>query len=100
MSSENTVLCRCSRSLAVVCGLFASMAAALFFAEDACLDAGGRVSDSAWICETASGLTPSVWSLVSPFEVGIIVLAVGVPVYFIVNAISTRLMAAVDKRGG
>lgn len=97
---KNAMPCSCNRSLAAVCGLFASMAAALFFAEDKCLDAGGRISDTAWICETASGLAPSIWSLVSLRELAIVVLAVGVPVYFIVNAISTRLMAAADKRGG
>lgn len=91
--SDNTILCRCSRSLAVVCSLFASMAAVMLLAEDRCLDAGGRVSDSAWMCETAAGLSPSIWSLVSALDIGLVAVAVGLPVYVIVNAVIGRLTA-------
>jgi len=55
---QNTIMCRCDRSLAVVCGLFASMVVALSVAEGKCGD--GRVSNVAWNCETASGNTSSI----------------------------------------
>ena len=87
-------MCPCNRSLAIICGAFASMAVVALLAEDRCLDAGGRVSDLGWVCETASGISSSLWSLVSPWAVGTVVLAVGVPVYFAVSATSRRMIAS------
>jgi hypothetical protein len=83
---DTGIKCGCNRSLAVICGVFAGMAVALFLAEDRCLDAGGRVSDAAWTCEVASGAVGSVWAFVTS---GIIVAAVfvGIPVYFAVAAL-------------
>lgn len=86
--------CRCNRSLAVLGGLFAALAACAFLAEDACLDLGGRVSDASWACELASGGAVSLWSLLSPSAVALGALAVGVPVAFVVNAIGKRFIVA------
>lgn len=86
--------CRCNRSLAVLGGLFAALAACAFLAEDACLDRGGRVSDASWACELASGGAVSLWSLLSPSAVALGALAVGVPVAFVGNAIGKRFIVA------
>ena len=86
--------CRCNRSLAVLGGLYAALAACAFLAEDACLDLGGRVSDASWACELASGGAVSLWSLLSPSAVALGALAVGVPVAFVVNAIGKRFIVA------
>jgi hypothetical protein len=62
---------------------------ALFLAGERCLDAGGRLSDTAWICEAASGAVSSLWSLMAP---GIVAAAVfvGIPVYFAVTVVGRR----------
>ncbi len=86
--------CGCNRSLAVLAGLFAGLAACVFLAGDACLDRGGRVSDSAWVCELGSGASASLWSLVPPAVVAVVILAVGIPMYFAVNAIGRRFINA------
>jgi hypothetical protein len=86
--------CRCNRSLAVLGGLFASLAACAFLAEDACRDAGGRVSDTAWSCELASGAGASLWSLLTPGATALAVLVVGVPVALAANALGRRLIVA------
>lgn len=90
----NLTPCGCNRSLAVLGGLFASLAACILVAEDRCRDAGGRVSEAAWVCELASGASSSLWSLVSPGVIAIAVVAIGVPVYFVVNALGRRFIAA------
>ena len=81
--------CRCSRAPAAVCALFAALAAAALLAQDACLDAGGRVSDSAWACEMASGASASLWTLVGPAALAAVALVVGLPVYLAADAIVT-----------
>lgn len=86
--------CGCNRSVAVVAGLFAGLAACVFLAGDACLDRGGRVSDTAWLCELAGGASASLWSLVSPAVAVVVILAVGIPVYFAVNALGRRYIVA------
>lgn len=85
--------CGCNRSLAVLGGLFASLAACLYLAEDACRDGGGRVSDAAWACETAAGAL-SLWSMLSPFAAGAAFAVVGVPVFLAVNAVGRRFIVA------
>ena len=84
----------------MLCGVFASMAVATLLAEDTCLDAGGRVSDTAWACETASGVTSSLWALMTPATFGIVVVVVGLPVYFVVNAIGRRWIVAHGTQHG
>lgn len=81
--------CGCNHSLAVICGVFAGIAVALFLAGDNCLDAGGRLSDTAWTCEAASGAMSSLWGLMTP---GIVAAAVfvGIPVYFAVTVVGRR----------
>ena len=86
--------CGCNRSVAILGGLFAGLAACLVLAQDRCLDAGGRVSDAAWACELASGASASLWSLVSPGVAVLVVLAVGVPAYLAANAIGRRFIVA------
>jgi hypothetical protein len=91
--------CGCNHSLAVICGIFVAVAVALFLAEDRCLDAGGRLSDTAWTCEVASGAISSLWGLVTP---GIIAVAivVGVPVYFAVTVFGRRWLFRYGKHHG
>ena len=86
--------CGCNRSVAILGGLFAGLAACLVLAQGRCLDAGGKVSDAAWACEMASGASASLWSLVSPGMAVLVVLAVGVPVYVAANAVGRRLIVA------
>ena len=86
--------CGCNRSVAVLAGLFAGLAACVFLAGDSCLDRGGRVSDTAWVCEMAAGASATLWSLVTPATVATVILIVGVPVYFAVNAIGRRFIGA------
>lgn len=86
--------CNCNRSLAVLAGLFATMAACVLVAEDACRDGGGRVSDAAWACELASGASASLWSFVSPGAMALAALAIGVPVALVVNALGRRFIVA------
>jgi hypothetical protein len=92
--------CRCNRSLGAISALFASLAAGALIAQDRCADAGGRMSEVAWACELASGASVSIWTLVSPLAMGIVALAVGVPVYFGANAIGSRVISALAKRDG
>lgn len=86
---ETGTRCGCNHSLAVICGAFAGIAVALFLAENRCLDSGGRVSDSAWSCQAASGAVGSLWGLVTP---GIATAAVltGIAVYFAVSVFGRR----------
>jgi len=97
---ENATMCGCSRSLGVISAIFASLAVLALIAEDGCMDGGGRVSDVAWVCEVASGISVNIWSLVSPFAIGLVVLGIGVPVYLGANAIGGRLIAAYGRRHG
>lgn len=86
--------CGCNRSLAVLGALFSGLAACVFLAEDTCLDRGGVVSDAAWLCELSSGASVSLWSLLSPAGAVLAVVVVGLPVYFVVNAIGRRFISA------
>lgn len=86
--------CGCNRALAVLCGLFSGLAACIFLAESACRDTGGVVSEAAWICETASGASTPVWSMVSAGTLALVVLAVGVPVAIAANALGRRVILA------
>jgi len=86
---ETGTKCGCNHSLAVICGVFAGAGVALLLAGDRCLDAGGRLSDTAWTCEAASGAINSLWGLVTPGIVAIAVL-VGIPVYLAVSFLGRR----------
>jgi len=81
--------CGCNHSLGIICGVFASMAAALLVAERNCVDSGGRASDAAWSCEAASGASSSLWLLVTP-GVAAVAILVGLAVYFAVTALGRR----------
>jgi hypothetical protein len=98
--SESATVCGCRRSLGVISAIAASLAVLALIAEDGCLDGGGRVNDVAWICEVASGASVSIWSLVSPSAIGLVVLAIGIPVYLGTNAIGGRVIAAYGRRHG
>ena len=91
--------CGCNHSLAVFCGIFAGIAVALFLAEDRCLDAGGRLSDTAWTCQIDTGAILSLWQFVTP---GIIAMAVliGVPVYFAVTVLGRRWIFRYGRNHG
>jgi hypothetical protein len=96
---ETGAKCGCNHSLGVICGIFAGIAVALFLAGERCLDAGGRPSDTAWICEAASGAVSSLWSLMAP---GIVAAAVfvGIPVYFAVTVVGRRWLFRYGKHHG
>ena len=91
--------CGCNHSLAVSCGTFAGLLVALLLSEDRCLDAGGRLSDTAWTCEAASGAISSLWGWVTP---GILAVAVvvGILVYFAVAAFGRRWLFRYGKHHG
>ena len=91
--------CGCNHSLAVICGTFASIAVALFLAEDRCLDAGGRVSDTAWSCEAASGAVSLLWGLVTPGIVAVMTF-VGILVYVAVAVLGRRWLFRYGKHHG
>lgn len=93
---DSSTKCGCNHSLAVICGVFASMAVALVLAEGRCLDSGGRTSETAWSCESASGVVGSLWVLVTP---GIVALAllVGVAVYVAASALGRRWLFRYGK---
>jgi hypothetical protein len=69
----------------------------LYLAGQRCLDAGGRLSDTAWTCEIAPGAIHSLWGLVTPGIVAAAV-AIGVPVYFAVAALGRRWFFRYGKR--
>jgi hypothetical protein len=96
---ETGTKCGCNHSLAVICGIFAGVAVALFLAGDRCLDAGGRLSDTAWTCEVASGAISSLWGLVTP---GIVAVAafVCIPVYFGVTVLGRRWIFRYGRHHG
>jgi hypothetical protein len=96
---ETGTNCGCNRSLAVICGIFAAGAVALFLAGDRCLDAGGKLSDAAWTCDVASGASSSLWGLVTP---GILAMAVfaGILVYSAVTVIARRWLFRYGKHHG
>jgi hypothetical protein len=86
---ETGAKCGCNHSLAVICGVFAAIAVALVLAERVCVDSGWKASDTAWLCEAASGAATSLWALVTPGIAAMALLA-GVPVYFAVAAAGRR----------
>jgi hypothetical protein len=81
--------CGCIHSLAVICGVFASIAVALLLAEGRCSDSGGRASDTAWSCVSASGAIGSLWPLVTP-GITAVALLIGVAVYVAVFVAGRR----------
>ncbi len=97
---RSATMCNCNRSLGAICAVFASLGVAAFLAQDQCLDSGGRLSDAAWVCESASGAVVALWSLISPVAIGVIAVAVGLPVYLGVSAIGSRWIAAYGKEHG
>lgn len=90
----NLTPCACNRSAAVLGGFFASLAACVLVAEGRCRGAGGRVSEASWACDLANGASSPLWSLVTPGVMALTVLAVGVPVFLVVNAVGRRLIVA------
>jgi len=93
--------CGCNHSLAFVCGLFASLAATLLVAQDACLDGGGRLSEASWACEAAGGAIGPLWQFVTPGVIAATLVLVGVPVYFAIAYVGRRwLFRYGDERQG
>jgi hypothetical protein len=87
------VIRACVPALAWLGGLFATLGALLWLGADACLDRGGRNSDSAWVCEYAqvAGREPeSLWSYVTWPQVVAATLMVGVPIVLLVRRIGRR----------
>jgi len=96
---ETGAKCGCTHSFAVICGVFAGIGAALFLAADRCLDAGGRLSDTAWTCEVASGATSSLWGWVTPGVIAVAVFA-SISVYFAVSVLGRRWIFRYGKHHG
>jgi hypothetical protein len=96
---EPRTKCGCSDSLAVICGVFGGGAVVLLLAEDRCLDAGGKLSDFAWTCQTAPGTTSSLWALATP---GIITTAtiVGFLIYLALRVLGRRWIFRHSKQHG
>ena len=86
--------CGCNRSLAVLGALFSGLAACVLLAEDSCLDRGGVVSDAAWLCQLPTGTSVSLWSQLSPVGAALAIVVVGLPVYFVVNAVGRRFISS------
>lgn len=97
---RSATACGCNHSLAVICGIFASIGAAALLAERRCLDAGGRLSDVAWSCESASGALGSLWHFVTPGALAWVALLVGIPVYVAVSFIGRRWIFKYGKGHG
>jgi len=93
-------MCRCNRSLAVLSGLVAGLTVAMLLSEDKCLDLGGRISDIAWVCELATESSASIWSLLNPAALCLVIVAVAIPVYFVVNAIGNRWLGRHGEQHG
>jgi len=96
---ESGTQCACNHSLAVICGTFVGLLVALLLAEDRCLDAGGRLSDTAWTCEVASGATSSLWGWVTPGVIAVAVFA-SISVYFAVSVLGRRWIFRYGKHHG
>jgi hypothetical protein len=94
---ETGTRCACNHSLAVICGVFAGIAVALYLAGQRCVDAGGRLSDTAWTCEIAPRAIHSLWEQVTPGVLAAAIL-VGVPVYFIVARLGRRWLFRYGRR--
>ena len=94
---ETGAKCGCNHSLAVICGVFAGIAVALFLAGGRCVDAGGRLSDTAWTCEAASGAVGTLWGIVTP---GMYVMAglIAVCIYFAVSLLGRRWIFKYGKQ--
>lgn len=86
--------CACNRALAALCGLFASLAACILLAEYACRDAGGRVSEAAWACATATGSSVPLWSTVPAAWLAVAALGIGIPVALAAGALGRRVIRA------
>lgn len=83
----------CFPALAWLSGLFSTLGALLWLAGDACLDRGGRTSDTAWVCEYAPDAgreAESLWAYVSGPQVALAALAVGLPVFLLVRRLGRR----------
>lgn len=80
----------CIPALAWLGALFSTLGALLWTASDACVDRGGRSSDSAWVCEFPGREAESLWSYVGWFEAGLATLLVGLPVLLLVRRLGRR----------
>lgn len=78
----------------------AGLTVAILLSEDACLDRGGRLSDFGWLCELPSGGSVSIWTLLNPAVLCLVIVAVAIPVYFVVNAIGNFWIVHQGKQRG
>ena len=86
--------------LAFLVAAFATTTIIEFFAVDACLDRGGRVADSGWSCETASGAIEPLLLYLSAWSNTTIIVVVGISMFLVVASIFDRLFSAGGKRDG
>lgn len=91
MSQPSLHDCGCQRSFGVVCAILAAIGAALLLAGERCTAAGGRLSDSAWVCLGDSGTVTLLWSFVTPGIGALAAVLAGVPAYFLAAALVRRL---------
>jgi hypothetical protein len=93
------VIRACVPALAWLGGLFATLGALLWLGADACLDRGGRNSDSAWVCEFAGRDAESLWAYVTWPQVALGMLLVGLPVVLLVSRLGRRWNACATEGG-
>ena len=79
---------------------FAANAIVEFFAVDSCLDRGGRVADSGWSCEIASGAIEPLLVYLPAWSIATIIVVVGIPTLLVVAPIFERLFSAGGKSDG
>ena len=89
-----------SHWLAFFVAAFATNAIVEFFAVDSCLDRGGRVADSGWSCEVASGAIEPLLLYLPAWSIATIIVVVGIPTFLVVAPIFERLFSAGGKSDG
>ena len=80
----------CVPMLAWLAALFSTLGVLLWRASTACLERGGKTSDTAWVCELTGREAESLWSYVGWMETTLAVLIVGLPVFLLVRRLGRR----------
>ena len=80
----------CIPMLAWLAALFSTLGVLLWRASAACLERGGKTSDTAWVCEFAGREAESLWATVGWTEGTLATLLVGLPVFLLVRRLGRR----------
>lgn len=89
-----------SHWLAFLVAAFTTIAIVEFFAVDSCLDRGGRVADSGWSCEVASGAIEPLLLYLPVWSIATIIVVVGISTFLVIASIFERLFSAGGKSDG